>query len=275
MSSPVQVYRRPGGFPVTIVVLNRPEARNAVDRPTAEALSQAFREFDKDENSNVAILHGSNSNFCAGADLRAMAESNGERVNRLSDDMHEDGPMGITRMRLSKPVIASVEGYCVAGGFELACWCDLRVANPDAQFGVLCRLRGVPLIDGGTLRLPELIGRSRALDLILTGRLISAKEALDIGLVNRIAASTSRNLPDSLPLELRNSLSLRSAFDLALLLSSHPQTCLRNDRLSVYRAYGKEELEALKIEFEHGMNTLSSGEFLSGSREFIQKKSKL
>ena len=167
--------------PVTIVTIDRPHARNAVDRPTAELLADAFRAFDADDTSAVAILTGAGGIFCAGADLKGVGEGRGNRVTEAGD-----GPMGPTRMLLTKPVIAAVEGYAVAGGLELAVWCDLRVAARDAVFGVFCRRWGVPLVDGGTVRLPRLIGHSNALDLILTGRGVSGDEALRMGLVNRM-----------------------------------------------------------------------------------------
>src|SRR5580698_2070480 len=195
---------------ITIVTIQRPEARNAVDRATAEALAYAFRQFDADPNSDVAILMGEGGNFCAGADLKAFN-------NHLSSD--GDGPMGPTRLRLSKPVIAAVEGYAVAGGLELAVWCDLRVAARNATFGVFCRRFGVPLIDLGTVRLPRLIGQSRALDMILTGRAVSGDEALAIGLSNRVTEP---------------GLALDGAFDLAQEIAKHPQRCMRSDRLSVF-----------------------------------------
>src|SRR6202162_1013865 len=197
---------------ITIVTIQRPESRNAVDRDTAEALAFAFRQFDADQNSDVAILTGAGGNFCAGADLKKFG-------NRMSPE--GDGPMGPTRMRLSKPVIAAVEGYAVAGGLELAIWCDLRVAAKNAVFGVFCRRFGVPLIDLGTVRLPRLIGQSRALDLILTGRGVSGEEALGMGLVNRLAAPA-----------------LDGAFELAQTIAAHPQRCMRSDRLSVYEQWG-------------------------------------
>src|SRR5580698_4146948 len=193
---------------ITIVTIQRPEARNAVDRATAEALAYAFRQFDADPNSDVAILMGEGGNFCAGADLKAFN-------NHLSAD--GDGPMGPTRMRLTKPVIAAVEGYAVAGGLELALWADMRVAAEGATFGVFCRRFGVPLIDLGTVRLPRLIGQSRAMDLILTGRPVSAREAYDIGLANRLAPPGQ---------------ALAVALELAARLSAFPQTTMRNDRRS-------------------------------------------
>ncbi|HEY3811469.1 MAG TPA: crotonase/enoyl-CoA hydratase family protein, partial [Acidimicrobiales bacterium] len=199
--------------PVTTVILSRPHARNAVDRPTAEALSRAFREFDADPDAAVAVLWGEGGTFCAGADLKAVG---GPNSNRVADD--GDGPMGPTRMQLSKPVIAAVAGAAVAGGFELALWCDLRVIEEDAVFGVYCRRWGVPLIDGGTMRLPRLIGTSRAMDLILTGRPVHPGEAERIGLANRVVPTgTARG----------------AAEQLAAQIAAFPQTCVRQDRLSV------------------------------------------
>ena len=173
--------------PVTTIILSRPHARNAVDRPTAEALADAFRTFDADDDAKVAVLWGDHGTFCAGADLKAIAS--GENTNRTSPD--GDGPMGPTRMDLSKPVIAAIAGHAVAGGLELALWADLRVAEEDAVLGVFCRRFGVPLIDGGTIRLPRIIGQGRALDLILTGRAVGAAEALSMGLINRVVGRSS------------------------------------------------------------------------------------
>src|SRR6202050_780665 len=210
---------------ITIVTIHRPEARNAVDRDTAEALAFAFREFDADPLSDVAILTGAGGNFCAGADLKKFG-------NRLSAD--GDGPMGPTRLRLSKPVIAAVEGYAVAGGLELALWCDLRVAAKNAVFGVFCRRFGVPLIDLGTVRLPGLIGQSHALDMILTGRPVTGDEALRMGLANRLTEP---------------GLALDGASDLAQLIALHPQKCMQSDRLSVYEQWDFTWDEAVQNEF--------------------------
>jgi len=221
--------------PVTTVVIDRPEARNAVDRATAEALADAFRAFDADESQVVAVLTGAGGTFCAGADLKAMD-------NRVQPD--GDGPMGPTRLRLGKPVVAAVEGYAVAGGLELALWCDLRVAAEDATFGVFCRRWGVPLIDGGTVRLPRLVGTSRAMDLILTGRPVGAAEAERIGLVNRVVApGTARE----------------HAEELAAELAAYPQLCLRHDRLSVLAQEGLTEEAALRQELDHGVQSLRAG----------------
>jgi enoyl-CoA hydratase len=221
--------------PVTTVVLDRPEARNAVDRATAEELAAAFRGFDADGEQAVAVLTGAGGTFCAGADLKALD-------NRVEPE--GDGPMGPTRMRLGKPVIAAIEGYAVAGGLELALWCDLRVAADDATLGVFCRRWGVPLIDGGTFRMPRLIGTSRAMDLILTGRAVTADEAERIGLVNRVVpAGTAR----------------QHAEELAAELAALPQECLRNDRLSVLDQEGRPEEDAIGVEVEHGRRSLRAG----------------
>ena len=237
--------------PLLFVRINRPENRNAVDRPTAEALAAAFRAFEQDPELRVAVLSGVGGHFCAGADLKALAEGAPGRMNRLAPD--GDGPMGPTRMLLSKPVIAAVSGYCVAGGLELALWCDLRVADETAVFGVFCRRFGVPLIDGGTVRLPRLVGMGRALDMILTGRAVPAAEALQFGLVNRLVA----------PAELAG-----HARELALQLAALPQTCLRHDRRSAYEQWGLAGPAALENEFRLGLDTLASGEAAAGAREF-------
>ena len=234
---------------VTTVILDRPEKRNAVDRPTATALAAAFRAFEADTESDVAVLWGAGGHFCAGADLKGFA---GEATrNALSPE--GDGPMGPTRMRLSKPVIAAVSGYCVAGGLELACWCDLRVAEESATFGVFCRRFGVPLIDGGTVRLPRLIGASRAMDLILTGRPVGAEEALAMGLANRVVADgTARAAAEALAAE----------------LARLPQACLRHDRLSSLEQWSLPLPQAMANEFTHGLKTLESGEWLAGATRF-------
>ena len=244
----VLVERQP---PLLIVTLNRPEARNAVDGPTAAALATAFREFEADPELRVAILTGAGDSFCAGADLKAVKSSDPARMNRI--DTEGDGPMGPSRMALSKPVIAAVSGHAVAGGLELACWCDLRVADETAVFGVFCRRFGVPLIDGGTVRLPRLIGMSRALDLILTGRAVDATEALQIGLANRVVPAGQ---------------ALAAARALALQLAAFPQQCLRGDRRSAYEQWGLDEPAALANEFRHGLATLRSGETLTGAARF-------
>jgi len=235
--------------PVTTVILDRPEKRNAVDRPTAAALAAAFRAFDADAESDVAVLWGAGGHFCAGADLRALTDE--PRRTRISPE--GDGPLGPSRMLLSKPVIAAVSGYCVAGGLELACWCDLRVTERSAVFGVFCRRFGVPLIDGGTVRLPRLIGQSRALDMILTGRPVGAEEALAMGLANRVVADgTAREAAEALAAE----------------LSRLPQACLRHDRLSSYEQWSLPLQQAMANEFTHGLKTLESGEWLQGATRF-------
>ncbi|MFF3645997.1 crotonase/enoyl-CoA hydratase family protein [Streptomyces sp. NPDC002564] len=223
--------------PVTTVVLSRPSARNAVDGPTARALADAFRAFDADPDAAVAVLWGEGGTFCAGADLKAIGTPDGNDVSRDGD-----GPMGPTRMRLSKPVIAAISGHAVAGGLELALWCDLRVAEEDAVLGVFCRRWGVPLIDGGTVRLPRLIGEGRALDLILTGRPVGAAEALGMGLVNRtVPVGTARAAAERLAAE----------------IAAFPQTCLRRDRLSVLDQGGRSEPEAMDVELDHGLHSLA------------------
>lgn len=238
--------------PVTTIVLSRPEVRNAIDRPTADALADAFRAFEADDTASVAVLHGDGGVFCAGADLDAVARDEG---NRLAP--HGDGPLGPTRMVLSKPVIASVEGYAVAGGLELACFCDLRVVDETAIFGVFCRRVGVPLIDGGTVRLPRLIGLSRALDLILTGRAVTANEAFAMGLANRVVArGTAR----------------AAAEELAATLARFPQRTMRNDRLSAYAALDLPFEDAMANEFALGMESLGTGEALAGAISFTQGK---
>ncbi|MCZ7561700.1 MAG: crotonase/enoyl-CoA hydratase family protein [Burkholderiaceae bacterium] len=235
--------------PVTIVTLSRPEARNAVDRPTAEALASAFSQFDADPARSVAVFHGAHGHFCAGADLKALAD--GARRNRLEAD--GDGPMGPSRMLLSKPVIAAISGFAVAGGLELALWCDLRVVEESATLGVFCRRFGVPLIDGGTVRLPRLIGLSQALDLILTGRPVTAEESLRMGLANRLVAHGA---------------SRAAAVALAHELAALPQACLRSDRRSAYEQSGLTIDEALANEFELGMRTLEGGEAFAGAARF-------
>ena len=232
--------------PVVTIGINRPERRNAVDRPTADALAAAFREFD-DSDASVAVLHGVGGTFCAGADLKAVSEGSG---NRTEPD--GDGPMGPTRLRLRKPVIAAVSGHAVAGGLELAAWADLRVADETAVFGVFCRRWGVPLIDGGTVRLPRLIGRSHALDLVLTGRPVDAAEALRIGLANRVVPAGE---------------ALAAAVALGRELAAFPQTCLREDRASLLEGEGLPEEAALQNEFRHGLRSLTS-DTLAGAKRF-------
>jgi len=237
------------------ITINRPEVRNAVDGPTAHALAAAFRAFDADAQACVAVLTGAAGEFCAGADLKAVAGGfkDNPRANPLDADMAADGPMGPTRLRLSKPVIAAVEGHAVAGGLELALWCDLRVASSTAVFGVYCRRFGVPLIDGGTVRLPRLIGESRALDLILTGRPVAADEALALGLANRVVPAGE---------------ALSAARALAAQIAAFPQRCMRNDRTSVLAQHGLPLVDALAQEFALGLQTLQSGETVSGAQRF-------
>ena len=235
--------------PVTTVIIDHPERRNAVDRPTATALADAFRAFDADPDSAVAVLWGAGGHFCAGADLGALTDES--RRNRISPE--GDGPLGPTRLQLTKPVIAAVSGYCVAGGLELACWCDLRVAEESAVFGVFCRRFGVPLIDGGTVRLPRLIGASRAMDMILTGRPVDAAEALAMGLANRVVADGAAR---------------EAAEALAAELARLPQACLRHDRLSSTEQWSLPPAPALANEFAHGLKTLESGEWLAGATRF-------
>ena len=246
---------------VTTVILDRPEARNAVDRPTADALSAAFLAFEADEAAKVAVLWGAGGAFCAGADLKGVAEGRGNRVTRIDPDRLEplaaDGPMGPTRMRLSKPVIAAIAGHAVAGGLELALWCDLRVAEEDAVFGVYCRRWGVPLIDGGTVRLPRLIGQSRALDMILTGRPVHAAEAFAIGLANRVVAKGE---------------SRAEAERLAAEIARLPQICLRGDRQSVYEQFGLGFAPAMANECAIGTATLAGGEAREGAARFASGK---
>ncbi|MGI5141719.1 MULTISPECIES: crotonase/enoyl-CoA hydratase family protein [unclassified Streptomyces] len=240
---PVRTERQ--GY-VTTVVLSRPEARNAVDGPTAAALAAAFREFEADASARVAVLWGEGGTFCAGADLKAVGT---ERGNRVAED--GDGPMGPTRLRLSKPVIAAVTGHAVAGGLELALWCDLRVAEEDAVFGVFCRRWGVPLIDGGTVRLPRLIGAGRAMDMILTGRPVPAREAHEMGLANRVVPTGQARA---------------AAEELAAEIARFPQACLRGDRASVLDQQGQDETTAMRGELRYGMGVLAEG--LEGAARF-------
>lgn len=234
---------------VTLVTLDRPEVRNAVDGATAAALAAAFRAFDEDPDSDVAVFHGAHGSFCAGADLKALAAEAGS--NRLSPE--GDGPMGSSRMLLGKPVIAAVSGHAVAGGLELALWCDLRVVEESAVLGVFCRRWGVPLVDGGTVRLPRLIGHSRAMDLILTGRPVGAQEALSIGLANRVVGDGE---------------ALDEALAIAGQLSAFPQNCLRSDRLSAYEQWDLPFDEAMANEFRRGLAVIDSRETLRGATRF-------
>lgn len=257
---------------ITTVTINRPDVRNAVDGPTARALEQAFLAFDQDDAADVAILTGASGSFCAGADLKAVAQgvvtdtatagidpakssasTLASRANPLQSDMSATAPMGCTRLLLSKPVIAAISGHAVAGGLELALWCDLRVIDQTAVFGVFCRRWGVPLIDGGTVRLPRLIGMSRALDMILTGRPVLADEAMHMGLAHRLAPAGQV---------------LEYAVALAKTLSAFPQTCLRSDRLSALQQAGMPERDALQQEFERGLQVIHSGETVTGAGRF-------
>src|SRR5213592_2496789 len=232
---------------VAVVTIDWPEVANAIDRPTAAALADTFRRFEADESLHVAVLTGANGTFCAGADLKAMREPGMERASRLDRD--GDGPVGPTRMLLVKPVIAAVEGHAVAGGFELAAWCDLRVAAENAVFGVYCRRWGIPLMDGGTIRLARLIGHSHALDMILTGRGVSGEEALRMGLANRLVPpGTARE----------------AALELAQEIAYRPQAALRSDRLSSYEQWSLALRDALSREYEYGMATLRTGELFGG-----------
>ena len=242
---PVSVTRRGA---VSIVTIERPQVKNAVDSATAERLRQVFAAFDADDAASVAVLTGSGGTFCAGADLKALAAGDRRPVPDAGP-----GPMGPTRMTLTKPVIAAVEGHAVAGGLELALWCDLRVAAEDAVFGVFCRRFGVPLCDLGTVRLPRLIGHSRAMDLILTGRAVGGAEALAIGLANRLVPSSQ---------------ALEAAVALGEELAALPQACLRSDRLSALEQWGLDEEGAAVNEARRGRQVISSGETLAGARRF-------
>jgi enoyl-CoA hydratase len=233
---------------VLLVTVDRPEVRNAIDRPTATALADAFRAFDADELLSVAVLTGAGGVFCAGADLKAVAQGGGPRLTTEGD-----GPLGPTRMVLTKPVIAAVEGWAVAGGLELALWCDLRVAATDAVFGVFCRRWGVPLVDGGTIRLPRLIGHSHALDLILTGRGVAGEEARAMGLANRLTEPGQ---------------ALADALALAHQLAALPQRCLRSDRASSYEQWDLPFDQALANEARRGLEVIDSGETREGAERF-------
>jgi len=241
-------------YPVFTIIIDNSETKNAVDGPTARELSSAFRTFESDEKALVAVLWGANGAFCSGANLKAITEGRGNKVEKEGD-----GPMGPTRMRLKKPVIAAIAGYVVAGGLELALWCDMRVVEKNAIFGVFCRRYGVPLVDGGTIRLPRLIGLSRAMDMILTGRPVGAEEAYAWGLANRVVEDGQAR---------------KEAEKLAREIAVFPQTCLRNDRLSSYEQYGLNLKEAMANELELGLKTLESGEYLNGSRAFSNGKGK-
>jgi len=236
--------------PVAVITIDRPGARNAVDGPTATQLAAVFRRFEADEELLVAVLTGADGTFCAGADLKGIGEGRG---NRVDADIGRDGPMGPSRMLLDKPVIAAVEGFAVAGGLELAVWCDLRVAATDAVFGVYCRRWGVPLIDGGTVRLPRLIGHSNALDLILTGRGVSGDEAQRMGLANRLCSPGA---------------ALETAIELARDIAAFPQICLRSDRRSSYEQWGLPFEAALANEVDLGLAVITSGETRAGAARF-------
>jgi len=235
------------------VIIDRPAVKNAVDGPTALALAEAFRSFDQDDAYSVAVLCGAGGTFCAGADLKAVTSQDGQCMNRLAPE--GEGPMGPSRMMLKKPVIAAIAGHAVAGGLELALWCDLRVMEETAVIGVFCRRFGVPLIDGGTVRLPRLIGMSHALDLILTGRPVDATEARSMGLANRIVPHGEAR---------------KVAEKLATQITEFPQVCMRSDRLSAYEQWTLPFKEAMQNEFKHGMETMQRGEALEGATRFAQ-----
>ena len=241
-------------YPIYTIIINNPKVKNAVDGSTAKELANAFRRFENDEKAEVSVLYGANGVFCSGANLKAISEGAGNRIERQGD-----GPMGPTRMNLSKPVIGAVAGYAVAGGLELALWCDLRVVEKSAIFGVFNRRFGVPLMDGGTVRLPRLIGLSRTLDMILTGRPVTADEAYTWGLANRIVDDGK---------------SREEAENLGRSIAKFPKFCMRNDRLSTYDQFGLNLEDAMSKEFEYGLNTLEYGEFLKGTKEFTQGKGK-
>ena len=233
---------------VTTIILDRPDRRNAIDRPTGKALAEAFRAFERDETARVAVLWGDNGTFCAGADLKAVAA--GPRKRTIA---YGDGPMGPTRMLLAKPVLAAVSGYAVAGGFELALWCDLRIVEEDAVMGVFNRRWGIPLIDGGTVRLPALVGLGRALDLIMTGRPVDAREALAIGLANRVVARGQAR---------------QEAEALAATIAAFPPGSVRSDRRSAHESVGARLPTALRREYQLGAATFNTGESLAGAQRF-------
>lgn len=248
---PIKVEKE---YPIYTIIIDNPEVKNAVDGPTAKELVDAFRRFEKDDNALVAILWGANGTFCSGANLKVIAKGRSNRIERKGN-----APMGPSRMELSKPVIAAVAGYAVAGGLELALWCDLRVVEKNAIFGVFNRRFGVPLIDGGTVRLPRLIGLSRAMDMILTGRPVTAEEAFSWGHANKIV-EINQSRPE--------------AEKIAKTIASFPQICLNNDRLSTYNQFGLNIKEAMVKEFDYGLKTLESGEYLKGSEAFTKGKGK-
>jgi len=237
---------------ILIVTINRPEVKNAIDRETADLLYSAFSDFDQNDDLKVAILSGTDGVFCSGADLKTLA---GDLDAAPQLDIEGNAPLGISRMILNKPVIAAVEGYAVAGGLELALWCDMRVASEDATFGVYCRRFGVPLVDGGTIRLPRLIGQSHAMDMILTGRGVKGEEAKSMGLVNRLVPNGS---------------ALNSAIKLAAQISKFPQSCMRNDRLSAIEQWSMSMEAALINETKRGIETLNSGETMAGAKRFVK-----
>jgi enoyl-CoA hydratase len=244
---------------VCTVIINRPEVRNAVNRPTAEQLFAAFKEFDGDESMYAAVLWGAGGTFCAGADLKALASGDLNEINPLNDDMTQCAPMGPTRLLLSKPVIAAVSGYAVAGGLELACWCDMRVAEEDAVLGVFDRRFGVPLMDGGTQRLPRQIGISRALDMILTGRAVGAEEALAFGLVNRVVPRGRAR---------------EEAEKLAAEIAGFPQSGVRGDRKAALLGFDLEFDRAMELEYRAGFEAIATGEAVTGATEFTGGKGK-
>ena len=251
--------------PVWTIILNRPQVRNAVNRPTAEKLAAAFIEFDQDDSASVAVFVGDHGTFCAGADLKAVADGGNINSNQLQnpgarltfDRLDAAGPMGPSRMVLSKPVIGAIAGHAVAGGLELSLWCDMRVVEEDAIFGVYCRRWGVPLIDGGTVRLPRLIGHSRALDLILTGRPVNAEEALTMGLANRVVPKGQAR---------------EEAERIALQIAKFPQTCMRNDRMSAIEQWDLPFDQAMLQEFEYGRKSMKGGASVAGARRFADGK---
>lgn len=240
---------------VCTVIINRPEVKNAINYRTAVLLAEAFRDFEADDEMYAAVFWGAGGTFCAGADLKALASDPLEEGKRLNEDMAGDGPLGPTRMIPSKPVIAAISGYCVAGGLELALWCDLRVGEEDAVMGIFERRFGVPLIDGGTQRLPRLVGMGRALDMILTGRPVGAEEALGMGLVNRVVPKGKAR---------------EEAEDLAAKLCAFPQVCMRSDREALYRGFDLEFDRAMELEYQLGIRVLESGETLDGAGRFAK-----
>lgn len=242
---------------VWTIIIDRPEKKNAVDRDTAESLAAAFDTFNRDAAARVGVLWGKGGTFCAGADLKAVAEPSHENANRLDPDMNKNAPMGPSRMQMAKPVIAAISGHAVAGGLELACWCDIRVVEETATFGVYCRRYGVPLIDGGTQRLPRIIGIGRALDLILTGRSVDASEALQMGLANYVVADGAAR---------------EEAERLAARMADFPQICLQSDRQAVYQGFDQSLARGMALEFELGMKVIESGETVAGARRFTTRK---